>query len=146
MVSVIEGSPRPAISLTTFTGTRLDNSSVMAEWRSACMWVSVGRSALTSSDFQTRLRKLQTLIGVSCSYRKRAHPCEDGVSAPRRSAWVVSTAAGGGLGKAYAVPSERAIYPQHACVQVNVIPPQRQCFAYPGLFMNAFEGSRKSVL
>jgi hypothetical protein len=74
MVSVIEGSPSPAMSLTTFTGIRLDSSCVIAEWRSACMWVSVGRPALTSSGFQTRLRKLQTFIGVLLLVQKTCSP------------------------------------------------------------------------
>jgi hypothetical protein len=46
----------------------------MAEWRGACMWVSVGRPALTSSGFQTRLRKLQTLIGVLLLVQKTCSP------------------------------------------------------------------------
>jgi hypothetical protein len=46
----------------------------MAEWRSACIWISVGRLALTSNGFQTRLRWLQTLIDVSLLVQKTCSP------------------------------------------------------------------------
>jgi hypothetical protein len=38
------------------------------------MYVSVGRPALTSNGFQTRLRKLQTLIGVFLLVQKTCSP------------------------------------------------------------------------